>query len=575
MDALSVADPELADAKFVREMVGFNQLVETPVSSIGEIVARLNRFSSRQVVETISRISLTLTTFENDRFWMGQLKILLQLFGPERYKRLVKRLSAQRQGARDSLIVLFHERQTLNLLKVAFLVLDDEPQSDDLSLDGIGEALLMLNDVLDSEIDGLDPSIEADRERLELYWFANSSFNRGGNPFADFARTHELFIRQHQELTDFIDLNRMLEDGTGEGAANTWYALWALHGSYFVLTPDEIDQHAGVIDASRFFSSEYGFSEADSRRLVGLVTRDVTDFQAAIRDAYSLENLRPFDLLTFVRSPVVSFDAVSFCVSLPLLRDAAGLNFQHRFIDPERFPDEGVRRAFLDYRGSLFGSYVENLLLRAFPGGRVLGSKLLEKRAAGGKSCDAIVLYADAIILFEIKAAMITLSARSAQSFDAYLDLLKKSGIKGAEQISKTIDLIQTGACSDLGADPAIVRTFFPVVVTLEMILNHAIQRRLRDECTSRDFLQQKGCQPLQLMDISDLELIENAVGAGTSLRDLLADKVSDPEAVGIPFKNYCFSKGFSWSRSRNPNLETISNQASADLLEWLRARKV
>jgi hypothetical protein len=67
----------------------------------------------------------------------------------------------------------------------------------------------------------------------------------------------------------------------------------------------------------------------------------------------------------------------------------------------------------------------------------------------------------------------------------------------------------------------------------------------------------------------------ESFAAAGSSLRELLADKTADPESIGMPFKNYCFRKDFPWAGARNPNLEKVSERASAQLFDWLRARKI
>lgn len=170
---------------------------------------------------------------------------------------------------------------------------------------------------------------------------------------------------------------------------------------------------------------------------------------------------------------------------------------------------------------------------------------------------------------------MVTLSARTADSFDAYLEVLEKSASKAARQISNTIDLMRGGTFVSDGVDPSIVRSYFPVTVTLEVLLNHAMYRRLRDEACDLNLLRQDGCRQLQVMDIADIELVETAVRADADFLDLLMRKLSDEYSVGIPFKNYCIAQQFDWANAHNPFLTERSDEASNNMLKWLRHRRV
>lgn len=111
--------------------------------------------------------------------------------------------------------VLFHERQTLDLLKLAFLTLphDGEDPADG-PVEALGAALLMMNDLIDR--DPTEGAVgEAASQRLELYVLANMLFNQGKTDLAEIARVHELFVDPPVGKQTVADLRARLYKATG------------------------------------------------------------------------------------------------------------------------------------------------------------------------------------------------------------------------------------------------------------------------------------------------------------------------------------------------------------------------
>src|SRR5439155_21542420 len=121
------------------------------------------------------------------------------------------------------------------------------------------------------------------------------------------------------------------------------------------------------------------------------------------------------------------------------------------------------------------------LLARVYPAlaNRYLGPKELTGSITG-RSCDFVILYGDALVLIEVKATRFTLAARTEGSWSDYERAFTEIFLDSASQIDNTVRGIEAGKLLHMGIDPAVVRLYFPVVVTLEdLAMNRVIYRKV------------------------------------------------------------------------------------------------
>jgi hypothetical protein len=150
--------------------VGYQDAVGGEPSTLDAIVARLKRGSLEKVVDVIGRVAATLNAAPRDeRRLAAQGRCAIGLFGRDRVGKLDARLASRlglTNAAEWDRQVLFHERQCLTLLKIAFLALDLERNAVEPDVvPAVGEALLMVNDLLDRELEVLDGCDPSGRER--------------------------------------------------------------------------------------------------------------------------------------------------------------------------------------------------------------------------------------------------------------------------------------------------------------------------------------------------------------------------------------------------------------------------
>lgn len=373
------ASTDIPTLKFALVTVGY-EMVYGGASTVDGIVDRLRHCALEQIVAHVGRISHKLQRYSGlEEHAEGQGRLALNIFGRKEAATIGQAL----RGADPTIDwnrrgVLFHERQTLNLLKVAFLALrpGDDPDDPADSLQPLGEALLMMNDIVDAGVSGLSASNSAQGRGLELYLFANTLFYQSRNELAEIARAHELFVQPNLEVEGADDLGKRLARATGSTPDFTWWALRALHAYYFAQDEETIDRGPVSLNRQTAFADNFDLTPEESERAFAVATLSAEDMKQQIEQTYSYRDLRPFDVLPFARHPLVAFGERVYYVSLPLLRDLAGMNLQHRFLDPNVFSRE-ERDEFLQIRGRLFEDYLDRLLHRTFGDARYYGPEEL------------------------------------------------------------------------------------------------------------------------------------------------------------------------------------------------------
>jgi hypothetical protein len=342
--------------RFMLRTVGWKSLTGQ-MATLSDVVDRLKRYSLSQIVCMVSRVTLALSLEDaadkdGNQLREGQMRILSRFLGDDSAKRIAALSGA---GSDPKRAVVFHERQTLNVLKLAFLAIDFEPGSVDREHSTLPfiEALFMINDLIDAHLEGLDFSTDIGLAQLELYAAANILFNEESHMLRDYVRTHHLFIEQRPEVAvkGVVDVPSMLARATGLSAETTWYALMAILSKWLTLDWNDID--AGNIWQHRalWLDLRATLTQRERQQWLALAGIDAADLQSQIRADYSFQDPRYFDVLVFEKHPIVAFGDTLYCVSLPLLRRLPGSSLQHRFQNTSIFSSTETR-AFLGTRGT-------------------------------------------------------------------------------------------------------------------------------------------------------------------------------------------------------------------------------
>ena len=88
------------------------------------------------------------------------------------------------------------------------------------------------------------------------------------------------------------------------------------------------------------------------------------------------------------------------------------------------------------------------------------------------------------------------------------------------------------------------VDKIYPVIVTIQSIPESTIiWGRIRKRLASQGLLTDPGVEPLQLMDVEELEILETILAQGVSLLGILQARAADPERRNIGLKNFLIAR--------------------------------
>lgn len=333
-----------------------------------------------------------------------------------------------------------------------------------------------------------------------------------------------------------------------------WRSLYALYGFWATRSQADIDAGRIGILRSEYLSTMPGLPAEERARWFKLVTWEAADLQARVRRDYSIAEPKYWDVLPFEERPLIAFDDLVLCPSLPLMRRMPGNSLQHRLQDREVFTETETRR-FRDTRGLIVERYTSDTFTRAFKE-RFISEAQLQQYAGGNSVCDGIIVYPDALILLEYKTASPLLDNRHAANYAAYRRQWGERMSKAATQFVSTISLLRAGVFGPLGMDAAVRWDLFPVVAVFEQPVQALTYRKIRDVDLAGHplsaMMESGDVRPFQLLHIREVESWETAVEQGRSPLDLLREKVSRPNSTEISFHHFIHLKGETFQKNHS-----------------------
>ena len=539
----------------------------------------LDGYSIEGICRILSRISILLHKHRTDP--ATQVKILSGMFGAAGDSVLASARTLEtevRNTNPRSNVVLFSEQQLVNFLKAAFLVKDlDDPNPNERFVD-LGRSLLMITDLTEGQPGDLNSVTESDQDfsaKWVGYLVSNFLFNNWEYGPNALARAFDIHLTDRDHLRNcgsYMDLPAAFERATGVVPVLAWGAMFQL-SSYWSSVADPDNEEEPLAINARSFSEAWDFSQEQVETFLALMAVDADDLKRRIENHYTLENLSPYHVLPIAKSPLVRFGDRLICPIVKMGMEKLTKGLHYFFLD-ESIPRE-ERQLYLTFKGAVFQDYVDSLLKRCFPSETRRYFSLDEHRCQfEGKIADGLILYEDSILVFETKASLFTLGARSGTNPDEIYARLRDIFVDAAEQIQATVDALESGELQIGSGFPSALSRFYPLIITLEDVpMNPFVYEEIRRMIDAESMLTDERTMPFQCIDIGELEQLEPAIAEGLNLRDLLHDKIDDQTGVADSFRNYLYRTNRDVLRGDNEYLKGRFRELGEDTLSYFRTR--
>ncbi len=366
---------------------------------------------------------------------------------------------------------VFGRWQMLALMKKILLETSNQgnqdPRNDDSARRTLGEAALMLNDLLFTDeqmarFEKRDGAGERERihDELMTQWFPQSELIHVPDVFQAVARNDEylnIFDSRASEFrfSDGQTLSERFIQLTGldiRQYLRLYFGLYVLHNQLQDKHPDEINADPGMInfDMERCFSN----MDFDKKEKNTFFRRVVTDLPSLIegvmRDANSGRAWQ-FDFTAFRDHPLVSIpgNVQGFtCIAFPFLIEKLASGIYHTILNSWEEGD-AERGKFQSYWGKVFEQFVNDRLREEYPpstlANRFYANPYFNKKQNRSiEVSDAAVDYGDSLVLMEHKGGYLSLDEKYRDDADRLLrGVADKFGLdKAIKQLSRSIGLL-------------------------------------------------------------------------------------------------------------------------------------
>ena len=562
--------------EYMMVIVGYEQLYGHPLP-LDEAVARLKLYPLRLLLEIFSKADAVLALTSPEEFADGHGMLSEHLLTPTLRHAVLKFYdSFQKREATKVPLILFHEIQILNALKLAILHCNEQVSAEPDDPGPLVEALLIINDHIDPPT--FKPDVfdalpdEQQRDALIRYVIPNMVFHRGTRLAHVIARWNDLFFTDAPSLvgrSEYIDLRSILTQLLGFDSKLFYYFANALIMHWLAIPRETIVTGPIALHLPTWLK-DFGIGpdeyEPIMQKLAG--TPDLLKAQLGARKAWEPYYFLPMQTLPFLR-----YQDLVFCLSRRFATEKISSGLYHTVLT---HPDERERDRFLVFFGHVFESYIRRLFSRVFPAGGLAQRYFPNPRdpATGDELTDGILDYGNALVLFEAKASLFSLPVLLRAEPAVLERQLQDLVFDAARQLTRAIARIRAGALADLGIAPERINTYFPIIVSLQFIpVEHFLYRRLHQRILSKCLLQGRDIAPLQLLSVDDIEWVESFLFSGVSLADLLRVKISNSRLLEMSFGNFAVEHVGKSMRHPSPYLRDRWTEIGEDVMGFFRAR--
>lgn len=557
---------------FIGVSIGYTDLFSDR-ATLDDVIDRLKPYGVKRVLDVTSRVSAVLYHFGFPRQVEAQRVIRDILFGP-RAKEIndaIKAWHEKQSGPSAPFFLLFHELQLANTAKIALLALPDDGDPDQ-PLDKLGEALLMVTDLINKDEDEILSGSQLDQiERLHKLIVRSTLFNAGDERSHAFARAFDIFLSDKAHLRHhdtYLNLPETFERIVGLPVDLYWTLLFATYSHFARIEKNDPATAQGPIDVTSYFSKVVGLSDDQLGRFLLQVANTVSDHRATLTQiGCTTEWLNPYELLSLEIRPLVSIDENVYCSLVQLLEKKLVIGLHYVFLNGT--PSKEERDKYLTYLGHVFSDYIKRIFDRAYPEStrRYISDNDLKKYTTE-EVCDGALVCPEALILIECKATLMTHEIRVSGTGPAYETRLERIFVKAARQIDATIRAVKAGKYISLGLDPKRIKKYYPVVAPLENLpYNPLLADQIQNGLKKANLLQASDIGALQPMSIDELEYVEVASQQGKTLQQLIDGKLDSAQYRDNSFRNQWIANQESFLRTRNPYLAKIFDDLFRDLI--------
>ncbi len=515
-------------------------------SSLEEFIARLRGVGLRSLLASLSRL---MTLLHVDGVSRLELQAILrdQTFSPETLTRL-RRLPNARER------IVFFPQQVLFTAKMAILHSPDrEDLRPDLEFrDIVAELLTIAADFLDRITLPEDP---AELERvLVAHLVRNYLHNMTEQVRYLIPRASLLYLKLpfDTELrgdADFIDIPAVFRTARGFDlkdylAFGFGVFLWFSSQSFLRSTYNP--EHDSINPNTFFSQSTIDLDYA--RRLLASFTHTYDSAKGAFEARAGDPGKLSYDFLPFMARPLYAIrDDVIVPAHLGYL-EACFTNAIYWTISDHLRAENRLR--FRRFFGRIFETYVRRSLGRAVPDEAGLARRVFPEFTYGTphgqrKTSDVVLLYPRTAVFLDATATRIRFEATAVSddvtAFDTDVDQII---VANARQLTDRIRDFRDGHYDFGGVTAKDVDRIFPVILTVHSIPESTvIWNHIRGILADRGLLTAPGVQPLQLVDVEELEVLETILPQGVSLLGILEARAGDPERRNIGLKNLLIAK--------------------------------
>lgn len=565
-------EPVSGMAFFSRAYVSYSDVYGTSPSR-QDAVELLRRYDLGTILNTLGHISSAVHRVRGRELLDTQAALARHLFEDrlEPVARATIRMS-QEQGELDGgtapgpTVLLFHEQQIINAAKLALQEVPADAPLTTARPDDLGDALLMVNDLIGAPGTLNRPpsevTTEADRREMERFFMVNGHFNHSGNPKPDLTRSWELYLSDRPHLRGspvYLNLPELVEELTGLTAAQVWARCFAVYSHWGKDGNASSSGFPSPLQRSTHFTQEFDFTPEEEESFWSLVSATWEELREELsRSDAGTTQMDPYNLLPLERRPLVRLDDRILCPSVTLMLRRMTSGLHHLFVN--HIAEESRRNQYFTYMGEVFEDYILDLLQNGFgsSAGRLIREEEIEAVVPAGTSvCDAVVAFPDGALLVEIKAKKLSLDARVRGDLSALDTVFEDVYLDSAGQIDSVVELIRSGALADLGLLPHRMNRYVPIAVTLDPLpMNPFTYDRLSRQLAEQGLLQQSNMLPLQLLGAEDIEVCATAAAKARNVLDLLAGRVASGAHRFAGLLNHLASKNDPILTGPHPHLQ-------------------
>ncbi len=514
--------------------------------TLDDFIGRLRDVGLRSLLFSLSRV---MTILHNDGVSRMELQSLLrdQALTPDMLTRL-RRLKNWRER------IIFFPQQILFTAKMALLHSPDrdEERAEAEFRDVLVELLLMAADFLDR----LD--LSGDRRELECVLIAHQVRNYLMNMTEQIRymvpRASLLYLKlpltpEFLRTPDFIDLPAVFQAATGFNlkdylAFGFALLVWFINQSYLRDTYRE--EHASI-NPHTFFSTSTIDPALAHRLLEGFVHTHASAKAAFEARAGDVSRLT-YDFLPFMAKPLYQ---IRGDIIVPMHLGYLEARFTNGIYWTIFDHLQGEhRRKFTRFFGRIFEAYIRRSFQRSMPDEPGLARRVFPEFTyptshGERKTSDLVLLYPRTAIFLEATASRIRLEATAISGdLTAFEADVAKVILENARQLTHRIRDFRSGLYTFDGVTGHDIERIYPVIVTVHSVPESTIiWDHMRTMLADRELLSDPGVEPLQLIDVEEVEILETIFQQGVSLLQVIEARAADPERRNIGLKNFLIAR--------------------------------